>query len=525
MKKAIVTIAGGEYFLRMAALTHPTFQAYARRIGVDFLVWSDLSGYQIPEYKKLEIGKLLDEYDRVLYLDTDVIVRDDTPDIFEIVPDDHLGMLEESRYYDRRTSVLRFMEHVGFDSTKWNGKYYNAGIFVCSKVHRDVFVRPPVEWDHFRDQTWFNTLIADRGVKVFSLPYRFNRVLGLDRVYGEDRLDAYFLHYAGISIVRSREETLEIIAHDLEMWRRAAPHYQFRHNIALVVQGGLKHAVAAEPAARFARDALYRGDNLILVTHFPEVFRHLQLPTFATLEAVPSLGKYHQRFTRERPDGDDGLVRHQMHDTTLAALVALGMELPLDGRRPRLDVDAEALASVRAKVSRELESLVILYPEQGRGANAFPPDVWQDYAEALMAAGFPVAVAGRSTEGVTDFDRSRTIDLVDRLSLTELIALISRAAVLITNDSAAVPLAGAFDTWLGLIATLRHPEHVLPWRNGSPYWRAKNLAPRALDRDFLQRPSDGTPVDLDRCDTTRLRECLAEPQAIVEFARAAKSER
>src|SRR5690349_1639383 len=146
MNKAVVTIASGVYFERMAALTHPTIKAYADKLGADFLVWSDISGYQIPEYKKMEIGGLLDHYDRVLYIDTDVIVRDDAPDVFSVVPYDHLGMLEESRYYDRRIAVLRFMEHVRFDSTLWNGKYFNAGIFVCSKAHRDLFVRPPVEW-------------------------------------------------------------------------------------------------------------------------------------------------------------------------------------------------------------------------------------------------------------------------------------------------------------------------------------------------------------------------------------------
>ena len=88
MKKALVTIASGEYFLRMAALTHPTLRAYAERIGADFIHWSDTSGHAIPEYKKLDVAGLLDIYDRVLYVDTDVIIRDDAPDVFDIVPTD-----------------------------------------------------------------------------------------------------------------------------------------------------------------------------------------------------------------------------------------------------------------------------------------------------------------------------------------------------------------------------------------------------------------------------------------------------
>ena len=336
MKKALVTIASGEYFLRMAALTHPTLRAYAERIGADFIHWSDTSGHAIPEYKKLDVAGLLDVYDRVLYVDTDVIIRDDAPDVLEIVPYDHLGMLEESRYYDRRIGVLKFMEHVGFDSSKWNGKYYNAGIFVCSRVHRDVFVPPPVEWDHFRDQTWLNTLIADRGAKVFSLPYRFNRVLAFDRFYGEDRLDAYFLHYAGISVVRSREETLEIIAHDLAAWRQSRPDYRFRDNVAIVVPGSLREQVAAEPAVRYCQEVLYAADNLVLVSSYPEVFHHLGLPIYTTVEQIPSSAKYHKRSTQTNADAAPDelgrpveLSQYQVHGSQLAALMVLGVQLPL----------------------------------------------------------------------------------------------------------------------------------------------------------------------------------------------------
>jgi hypothetical protein len=74
MKKALVTIAAGEYFARMAALTHPTLRAYADKVGADFIVWSDVSGYKIAEYKKMEVGALLDVYDRVLCVDTDIII-------------------------------------------------------------------------------------------------------------------------------------------------------------------------------------------------------------------------------------------------------------------------------------------------------------------------------------------------------------------------------------------------------------------------------------------------------------------
>ncbi len=79
MKKALVTLACGHFFEQLGTITHPTLAAYAKKIGADFVVWRDAAGHAIPHYKKLDLARLLDEYDRILYVDTDVIIRDDAP--------------------------------------------------------------------------------------------------------------------------------------------------------------------------------------------------------------------------------------------------------------------------------------------------------------------------------------------------------------------------------------------------------------------------------------------------------------
>src|SRR5262245_19021173 len=98
MKRAVVTIACGEEHAKMAAITQPTMRAYADKLGADFIVWTNFEGHIVPAYKKLDLGGLLDQYDRLLYLDNDVLVRDDAPDIIEVVPEDCLGLFEEGQY-------------------------------------------------------------------------------------------------------------------------------------------------------------------------------------------------------------------------------------------------------------------------------------------------------------------------------------------------------------------------------------------------------------------------------------------
>ena len=134
MNRAIVTICCGDFYRQMAAISHPTIKAYADKLGADFIVWDDYGRHSMPHYQKLELGKLLRQYNRVLYLDTDILVRDDAPDIFAIVPEDALGALEEGQYYsDRKGWALKFMQSIGYDPRDWNGRYYNAGVLVLSR--------------------------------------------------------------------------------------------------------------------------------------------------------------------------------------------------------------------------------------------------------------------------------------------------------------------------------------------------------------------------------------------------------
>jgi lipopolysaccharide biosynthesis glycosyltransferase len=101
-KYCVLTIAVGDDFQKMAKITHPTLKAYADRIGADFIC-VDKNTCSTPHWEKfINIYKLLIKYERIIYLDTDLIVRDDCPSLFDIVPEAKIGMFNEMPFTTRR---------------------------------------------------------------------------------------------------------------------------------------------------------------------------------------------------------------------------------------------------------------------------------------------------------------------------------------------------------------------------------------------------------------------------------------
>jgi hypothetical protein len=498
MNTAVVTICCGSFFERLASITHPTIEAYARRLGADFIVWREFAGHTMPHYQKLELGRLLERYDRVLYLDTDVLVRDDAPDLFGLVPEGELGMLLESEYVDRRIDVIQYMIAVGYDARAWDGKYYNAGVMVLSPCHRDLFTQPTSETNHIKEQTYLNLMISRTRTKMFPLPYRFNRMYFMDWLYGEDRCDCYLIHYAGLQLIAAEDEYLKIVAADRAAWERAKPDYRFARHVAFVLQGAVGDQIAAEPAIRYARDVLYKGDRLAIVSSYPRLFSHLGLPTYPALDQVPEVNRYMPCYNRANPARPPLAIDPRgVHAVDVASLNMLGIELPMAYRRPMVPVDPAARAAVGRKLGpRAAGELVVIHAGPGGQGSCDDGGAWRSLAHVVVKSGHKVAVIGNRGQGefaAVDFDASGCLDLVDQLSLDETIALVSEARVLLTNDSPVVPIAGAFDGWIGLVAAGRHPDYVLPWRNGSQSWRAASFqqpgqgpAEASALRDFVR---------------------------------------
>lgn len=492
---AVVTITVGDLYQEIASVTHESIAAYCSRIGADFIV-IDKSKCSTPHWSKFQIFDLLTKYRRIIYLDTDVIVRDDCPNLFEVVPETHMGMFDEAPFTGgRQQSMIEACRDHGYVLPDWNGQYFNTGVMVISRRHRDLFRKPKRESCNFYEQGYFNARLCSEKAWVHALKYSFNRMACMDQFTGEDRHAAFVIHYAGCPDPRLIPA---IAKQDLRIWSEAKPDYKFKNHILINVQGGLGDQVSAEPAIRFAIQNVWKDDDVQIKTHFPDLFAHLSVPVFHHAQWKPRADTpYHVRTTLPGPETITWTVVSNLlcHTVDYCSISLLRRTLPLAARSIQLPAPrAEDLESAKAAIGVEdVRNLVLVHAGRHWENKTFPAKWWHEVVESIISDGHSVCLVGKNedeTRGVVDVGTvSGASSAVDLLTLREFVALLSEARCLVSNDSSPVHLAGAFQNRIVLIPTCKDPDHVLPYRLGGQYANAVAAYKRPMWDTFETSPT------------------------------------
>jgi lipopolysaccharide biosynthesis glycosyltransferase len=232
MKKEnlVLTISIGDHYKKVSKVTLPSIEKYAKKINADFFnIDQPNPKFITQKWNKFHIHELLNQYKRILYLDIDLIIREDAPNLFEIVPEDKLGMFNEGRYSSRFEYVEQASEYYGEPVKKWNGKFYNSGVMVISRRHKSIFKEPKGVHIVETDQPYINLRIINDKVEMFDLDFRYNRMDILDKFCGISRLDSYIVHYAGAP----KEIQLDVIKKDIDQWKIDSPKFEYKRNILI----------------------------------------------------------------------------------------------------------------------------------------------------------------------------------------------------------------------------------------------------------------------------------------------------
>lgn len=204
---ALVTLTIGPAYERLARLTYPYFHAYAARHGLAFVPIDKPVIAGKPHFQKLACFDLLGRYERIMFVDTDVLISPDSPNLFDIVPDCRFGAYNVSRHtasHDK--SIVLIQERLR--DIGWRRVYFNSGVMVASRVHRAIFNPSDPDltvWTRacenlpesrtFSDQTYLNYKVQESHLPFFDIGYRFNHSLASGR--SAERFNSEFIHCKG----------------------------------------------------------------------------------------------------------------------------------------------------------------------------------------------------------------------------------------------------------------------------------------------------------------------------------------
>ena len=199
-------------------LTHPIIRRYANRVVADFIVLDESVdckdavggiGNGVYQYRIMKHYELHEVYDRIIQLDSDMLLTPNCPDLFKEVPYDHVGSIYEdigTRKEQRVQCMLNAQAQFG--DIGWRGDYINTGVFVTSEIHRDIYQKIDdryfVDWG--TDDIHIGYLIKKYGYKVKELSYHYNHMTMFSEDWNgnADRFKSYIIHYAGRGIFNQK---------------------------------------------------------------------------------------------------------------------------------------------------------------------------------------------------------------------------------------------------------------------------------------------------------------------------------
>ena len=172
MKAAIFTLTIGDPFGFIPCML--SARNYAREHDINYFISSRLDiRFYTAHFEKFQGFKVFDKgFDRVLFLDRDIIVTPDAPNIFDCYPDmDSFYAYDENsplEYMDRDHIVSAIKNDIEWPKNEHDKyRYFNSGVFIVGKKvkhfidgyrNRQLYSIP--EMRIFHEQTCLNYFAA-----------------------------------------------------------------------------------------------------------------------------------------------------------------------------------------------------------------------------------------------------------------------------------------------------------------------------------------------------------------------------
>lgn len=214
--KAIVTFVNGKHYEQLFAITGPRIESYAERIGAELHVIEARTGSREHVLtNKMRASALFRKYERSLYVDSDVFIRESSPSIFDEVPRGKLGAVNElvhladSPKKPRNQLIASVLKSQGAKRCVVR-PYINAGVFVIDQEHGHLYDPParplPKAW--CSEQALFSYRISRHRVPFHELGLEWNCMFNC-RAFRAKQHSAHFIHLNGCKPIERRVTAME----------------------------------------------------------------------------------------------------------------------------------------------------------------------------------------------------------------------------------------------------------------------------------------------------------------------------
>lgn len=169
-------------------------EMYAKKHGADYMLIQDKRIDWIhPTFERFDLffnDDWYEQYDNILYLDTDLIVWPDAPDIFQLYPSDKSFKVCKDRIAERVTANVHKARVQNtpldcFDGETLRHNRFNAGVFMVNKNSADTMKKyldyKNIELD---DNQLLIYAMLKSNVIVEKMDWRFNKKNGTNCYFG-----------------------------------------------------------------------------------------------------------------------------------------------------------------------------------------------------------------------------------------------------------------------------------------------------------------------------------------------------
>lgn len=192
-RKCIVTAVCGEKYIRMFNKVREGYERYAKKIDADFVV-IDRHTQGWWGLEKFRTKTFAEAYENICFIDGDICIQEHSPNVFDIVPQNFVGIADDWPFCLHRASALS----PPFDTETWREcernwmvrsqvpeedfsyelypTVLNTGVVVTPNKHASIWSAPtkPFPKNHCDEQFWVEYNIRKNKVPYFTLPCSLN---------------------------------------------------------------------------------------------------------------------------------------------------------------------------------------------------------------------------------------------------------------------------------------------------------------------------------------------------------------